>query len=105
MLTQLRRFHRSDWDSAVNGREQRFRDELYALFNSTYMRPVDSNINLKIGSKRVTDIDGAVWDSKKRYIGIVSVEMAGYVRQFNAATSFANEEYADGSQQMDRGRQ
>jgi hypothetical protein len=33
MLHQLRRSHRSDWDFAVNGREQRFRDELYALMD------------------------------------------------------------------------
>ena len=74
MLTQLRRFHRSDWDSAVNGREQRFRDELYGLFKNTYMRPVDSNINLKIGSKRMTDIDGAVWDSKTATLGLFQLK-------------------------------
>jgi hypothetical protein len=74
MLNQLRRFHRSDWDAAVGGREKRFRDELYGLFRGTRMQPVDSNINLRIGRRLVTDIDGAVWDSEKRTLGLFQLK-------------------------------
>lgn len=34
LLRELRRGYRSDWDNAVNGREQVFRDDLYGLFLS-----------------------------------------------------------------------
>lgn len=74
MLTQLRRFHRSDWDAAVGGREKRFRDELYDLFRGTRMQTVDSNINLRIGGRLLTDIDGAVWDSEARTLGLFQLK-------------------------------
>lgn len=74
MLYQLRRFHRSDWDSAVNGREQRFRDELYALLKKPSIRALDSNINLKLSGKRVTDIDAAVWDTRTSTVGLFQLK-------------------------------
>jgi hypothetical protein len=74
MLHQLRRCYRSDWDFAVNGREQRFRDELYALLGKPSRRALDSNINLKLGGKRVTDIDAAVWDTKTGTLGLFQLK-------------------------------
>jgi hypothetical protein len=74
MLTQLRRFHRSDWDAAVNGREKRFRDELYGLFKGRHLQPIDSHINLRIGGRLVTDIDAAIWDSKEATLGLFQLK-------------------------------
>lgn len=74
MLYQLRRFYRSDWDSAVNGRERRFCDELYKLLNKPSLRALHPNVNLKLHGKLITDIDAAVWDTKTGTLGLFQLK-------------------------------
>ena len=67
LLDSLRTHYRSDWDRAVDSREDVFREELYAMFPQSHMFRSQRRVRLRTGGQDVTDIDAAlvnrVWGS------------------------------------------
>ena len=75
MLRELRRQYPSDWDRAVDRREERFRFELYALFSAwpqivVRWKPLD----IRRGGNVLTDIDALLYDRSRRVLGLVQLK-------------------------------
>ena len=60
LLHELRYRYCSDWDDAVNGREQVFRNDLYTLLLSDRFYKLNRNALLKSGGQRITDVDAFI---------------------------------------------
>ncbi len=79
LLRELRRRYRSDWDSAVNTREQAFRDDLYALFQSGRFHKLARNAVLKNGETVITDVDAVIFDRQTGEVGIFQLKWQDFI--------------------------
>ncbi len=79
LLRELRRRYRSDWDNAVNGREQVFRDDLYALFPSERFYKLRKNAILRIDGAVITDIDAFVLDRQTGDAGVFQLKWQDFI--------------------------
>jgi len=64
---------KDDYAKAVNEREDRFRTELYELFDNRLVK-VDKNINLKDGKTVLTDIDAIIYDQTSNIILLIQLK-------------------------------
>jgi hypothetical protein len=74
MLNELKRKYRSDWDMAVNQRENIFRNDIYALFKESRFLKLDTNVKIKIGGLIVTDVDALIFDRATGIVGIFQLK-------------------------------
>jgi len=70
---ELKRKFRSDYDKAVNRREDRFRKELFVFFPDKRIIKVPREINISFNGIK-TDIDAVVFDSKTGTLGIFQLK-------------------------------
>ena len=62
MLRNMRIQFQSDWDRAVNDREQLFRSELFELFPQPWLVKIPTGIAIRRQSAKITDIDAIILD-------------------------------------------
>ncbi len=74
MLRELKRRYPSDWDRAVNMREDVFRKELYQLFPGRRFVKATGNVKIKMDNKVATDIDAVVLDTKTGVLGLFQLK-------------------------------
>lgn len=74
MLAELQRKYPSDYDRAVNLREDVFRRELCWCFPSNHIYKAARSVHLKIGNKKITDIDAAFFDERNGNLGIFQLK-------------------------------
>jgi hypothetical protein len=60
-------------------REDWFRQELYALFQGNKFKKIDGNINIRNGSKVVTDIDAAIFDTTTGELALFQIKWQDYL--------------------------
>lgn len=70
---ELKRKFRSDYDKAVNRREDRFRNELFMFFPDERIIKIPREINISYNGIK-TDIDAVVFDSKTGTLGIFQLK-------------------------------
>jgi len=70
---ELKRKFRSDYDKAVNRREDRFRKELFLFFQDKRIIKIPRGINISFDGIK-TDIDAVVFDSKTGTLGIFQLK-------------------------------
>ena len=70
---ELKRRFPNDYFEAVNSREERFREQLYDLFEYDWIKCI--NENLDIGT---TDIDAAVFDTNRKVLGLFQLKWQDY---------------------------
>jgi hypothetical protein len=70
---ELKRKFRSDYDKAVNRREDRFRAELFMFFPDERIIKIPREINISFNGIK-TDIDAVVFDSKTGTLGIFQLK-------------------------------
>ncbi len=70
---ELKRKFRSDYDKAVNRREDRFRKELFMFFPDKRIIKIPREINISFNGIK-TDIDAVVFDSKTGTLGIFQLK-------------------------------
>ncbi|MGV3588701.1 MAG: hypothetical protein ACO1OF_16980 [Adhaeribacter sp.] len=70
---ELKRKYKSDYDKAVNRREDRFRKELFYLFPQEHIIKVPKEINITFEGIR-TDIDAVVYDYKTKTLGLFQLK-------------------------------
>jgi hypothetical protein len=74
LLAELQRKYPTDYDRAVNSREDVFRRELcYCLLSDRIYRAARP-VHLKIGDKKITDIDAAFYDERNGHLGIFQLK-------------------------------
>ena len=74
MLTELNRRYPKDWDRAVNGREEIFREELYHLFPTRRFAKAERPLILKHEGAVATDIDAAILDTSTGTLGLFQLK-------------------------------
>ena len=74
MLSELNRRYPTDWDHAVNEREEVFRRELYGLFPAERFGKADRPLKLKNAGATATDIDAALFDASTGTLGIFQLK-------------------------------
>ena len=74
MLAELNRQYPKDWDRAVNGREELFREELYRLFPTQRFAKAEKSLKLKHEGAVATDIDAAVLDTSTGTLGLFQLK-------------------------------
>ena len=74
MLSELNRRYPTDWDHAVNEREEVFRKELYVLFPTERFGKADRPLKLKNAGATATDIDAALFDASTGTLGIFQLK-------------------------------
>jgi len=75
MFRHLRRFHRRDWDKAVDAREVVFRADLALLFKSPRYLVPEHGYKLKRGDgSHITDIDAVVLDRTTGSVALVQLK-------------------------------
>jgi len=74
MLAELRRRYPADWDRAVDERERRFRQELYAVFPGERFARSDSSVKLRVGDSTATDVDAVVFDKSTNTLGLFQLK-------------------------------
>ena len=74
MLAELNRQYPKDWDRAVNGREELFREELYHLFSTQRFAKAKKSLKLKHEGAVATDIDAAVLDTSTGTLGLFQLK-------------------------------
>ena len=74
MLSELNRRYPTDWDHAVNEREEVFRKELYGLFPAERFGKADRPLMLKNVGATATDIDAALFDASTGTLGIFQLK-------------------------------
>ncbi|MFC1976217.1 hypothetical protein ACFLXQ_07450 [Chloroflexota bacterium] len=79
LLRELRRRYRSDWDNAVNAREQVFRDDLYTLFQSDRFHKLRRNAVLKSDGVVITDVDALIFDRQTGEMGIFQLKWQDFI--------------------------
>lgn len=79
LLRELRYRYRSDWDDAVNWREQGFRNDLYSLFLSDRFYKLNRSAILKIDGERITDVDAFIFDRKTGEAGIFQLKWQDFI--------------------------
>lgn len=79
LLRELRRRYRSDWDNAVNAREQMFRDDLYTLFQSDRFHKLRRNAVLKSDGVIITDVDALIFDRQTGEMGIFQLKWQDFI--------------------------
>ncbi len=79
LLRELQRRYRSEWDNAVNRREEVFRDELYALFQSERFHKLERNAVIKSSESVITDIDALIFDYQTGEVGIFQLKWQDYI--------------------------
>ena len=79
LLRELRHRYRSDWDKAVNAREQMFRDDLYALFQSDRFHKLRRNAVLRSDGDVITDIDALIFDRETDEMGIFQLKWQDFI--------------------------
>lgn len=70
---ELKRKYRSDYDKAVNRREDRFRKELFMFFPDERIIKIPREVNISSNGIK-TDIDAVVFDSKTGTLGIFQLK-------------------------------
>lgn len=70
---ELKRKYRSDYDKAVNQREDRFRKELFMFFPDKRIIKIPRGVNISSNGIR-TDIDAVIFDSKTGTLGIFQLK-------------------------------
>lgn len=70
---ELKRKYRSDYDKAVNRREDRFRNELFMFFPNERIIKIPREINISYNGIK-TDIDAVIFDSKTGTLGIFQLK-------------------------------
>ena len=82
LVTELKRKYRSDWDRAVNSREQQFQQELYAILNNYQYVRGRENVKVRGASgKIITDIDAVLFDENANYIYLFQLKWFDVVGQ------------------------
>ena len=74
MLAELNRRYPTDWDHAVNEREEVFRKELYDLFPTQRFGKAEKPLKLKNEGAIATDIDAAVFDASTGTLGLFQLK-------------------------------
>jgi hypothetical protein len=74
MLAELQRKYPSDYDRAVNLREEVFRQDLYLCSLSNHIYKAARPVHLKRGNKKITDIDAAFFDERNGHLGIFQLK-------------------------------
>ena len=74
MLAELNRQYPNDWDRAVNGREELFREELYHLFPTQRFAKAEKSLKLKHEGVVATDIDAAIFDTSTGTLGLFQLK-------------------------------
>ena len=74
MLAELYRRYRSDWDHAVDEREEYFRKELYDLFPTQRFAKAQKPLKLKNQRTVATDVDAAVFDRATGTLGLFQLK-------------------------------
>ncbi|MFY9243670.1 MAG: hypothetical protein WAO74_11645 [Polaribacter sp.] len=70
---ELKRKYKKDYDKAVNNREDRFRNELFMLFQNNRIVKIPRGINISFNSIH-TDIDAVVYDAKTKTLGLFQLK-------------------------------
>lgn len=81
MLDELKRRYRSDWDRAVDSREQVFREELYLLFPQSRFIRIHRSINVKVRGSVLTDIDAMVLDRETGLVALFQLKWQDFFRK------------------------
>jgi hypothetical protein len=79
LLRELRYRYRSDWDDAVNWREQAFRNDLYSLLLSDRFYKLSRSAILKKDGERVTDVDAFIFDRKTGEAGLFQLKWQDFI--------------------------
>ena len=79
LLRELKYRYRSDWDDAVNWREQVFRNDLYSLLLSDRFYKLDRSAILKSDGARVTDVDAFILDRKTGEAGLFQLKWQDFI--------------------------
>ena len=74
LLRELRRKYPSEWDRAVNLREDLFRDDLNNLFLHERFYKSPKSIKIKEDGKLVTDIDAIIYDKETKTLGLFQLK-------------------------------
>jgi hypothetical protein len=74
MLAELQRKYPTDYDRAVNLREDTFRRELCWCFPGTHVYKASRSVLLKDKGKTVTDIDAAFFDERNGHLAIFQLK-------------------------------
>ena len=74
MLAELYRRYRKDWDRAVDGREEDFREELNDLFSAERFAKAEKPLKLRIDGSVATDIDAALFDKTTGTLGLFQLK-------------------------------
>ena len=74
MLSELNRRYPTDWDHAVNEREEVFRKELYGLFPTERFVRAERPLKLKDEGATATDIDAALFDASTGTLGLFQLK-------------------------------
>ena len=79
LLRELRYRYRSDWDDAVNWREQAFRNDLYSLLLSERFYKLNRSAILKNDGERVTDVDAFILDRDTGEVGLFQLKWQDFI--------------------------
>jgi hypothetical protein len=74
LLAELQRKYPGDYDRAVNLREDIFRRDLCLCFLSNHIYKAARTVQLKVGNKKITDIDAAFLDERNGHLGIFQLK-------------------------------
>ena len=74
MLAELYRCYRKDWDRAVDGREEVFREDLNDLFSAERFSKAKNPMKLRIDGSVATDIDAAFFDKTTGTLGLFQLK-------------------------------
>jgi hypothetical protein len=74
MVRSLRHQFPTDWDRAVQLREETFRTELYMLFPGSRFVRMGNPLRLRQGKRDLTDIDAAIFDPENGVAGIFQLK-------------------------------
>lgn len=79
LLHELRNRYHSDWDDAVNWREQAFRNDLYSLLLSDRFYKLNRSAILKNNGQRITDVDAFILDRKTGEVGLFQLKWQDFI--------------------------
>lgn len=74
LLAELQRKYPTDYDRAINSREDIFRRDLCYCFLHNHIYKAARPVQLRKGDKKITDIDAAFFDERNGHLGIFQLK-------------------------------